>query len=158
MEGESILTEELRAQVDKEVNIHITTIDQRMLDQYLEATGDPNPVFHDKPTAIQIGYADVPVPPALLTTMQMEGDSPSLHMPEQAHLKGAVDAGGEWEFYHPVYVGDVITATRKLIGIKERQGKLGVSVINTFEVLYRNQRSVIVAKGTWTNFRYSTEE
>jgi acyl dehydratase len=153
-----ILTESIKAQVGKLVNIHIMQIDRRMIDQYLDAMGDPNPVWRDKSAAIQAGYADLPVPPGLITSMQMEGDSPSLHMNEQSHLKGAVDGGGEWEFYHPVYLGDVITVTRKLLNIKERQGKLGAMIVNTFEVIYRNQRSVVVVKGVWTTLRYSTKE
>jgi acyl dehydratase len=153
-----ILTEPMKAQVGKLVNTHIMQIDRRMIDQYLDAMGDPDPVWRDKAAAIQAGYAELPVPPGLITSMQMEGDSPSLHMHEQSHLNGAVDGGGEWEFYHPVYLGDVIAVTRKLVNIKERQGKLGATIINTFEVTYRNQRSVVVAKGVWTTFRYSTEE
>jgi len=153
-----ILTESIKAQVGKLVNIHIMQIDRRMIDQYLDAMGDPNPVWRDKAAAIQAGYADLPVPPGLITSMQMEGDSPSLYMHEQSHLKGAVDGGGEWEFYHPVYLGDVITVTRKLLNIKERQGKLGAMIVNTFEVIYRNQRSVVVAKGVWTTLRYYTKE
>ena len=156
MEKESILTPSMKACVGTVINKHMMQIDRRMVDQYLDATGDPNPVWRDKSAALRAGYADLPVPPGLLTTMQMEGDSPSVHMPEQAHLKGAVDAGGGWEFHHPVYVGDVITVTRKLQGIKEHLGKLGPSIINTFEVTYRNQRSVVVARGTWSTFRYPT--
>jgi acyl dehydratase len=158
MAEERLITESMRAQVGRQINSKVVRIDQRMVDQYLEATGDPNPVWRDKAAAIQAGYGDVPVPPGLLTTMQMEGDSPSLHMPEQAHLGGAVDGGGEWEFIHPVYVGDVISVSRKLSEIKERQGKLGGMILNSFEVTYLNQRSVLVTKSRWTTVRYSTEK
>lgn len=156
MEGGSIVTESMRERIGREINIQVMKIDQRMIDQYLDATGDAGAIRCDRAAAMKAGYADIPVPPGLLTTMQMEGDSPGFHMPEQAHLGGAVDAGGEWEFHHPVYLGDVVIVTRKLLGIREHCGKLGPSVINTFEVTYRNQRSAVVAKGTWTTFRYST--
>jgi acyl dehydratase len=157
MEEKKILTDAMLARVGKQINTRVTQIDQRMVDQYLEATGDANPIYQDKAAAIQAGYADVPVPPGLLTTMQMEGGSPSGHMPEQEHLGGAVDGGGEWEFYHSVYPGDVLTATRKLLNSKEREGKLGKMIINTFEVTYQNQRSRIVAQGRWSTVRYSTK-
>ena len=157
MSEKKILTAAMEAQVGKTLNIHVMQIDRRMLDQYLEATGDPNPIYRDRAVALQAGYAEIPVPPGLLTTMQMEGGSPSEHFPEQKHLGGAVDGGGEWEFFHPVYVGDVITASRKLLSLKERRGKLGPMIINTFEVTYRNQRSVVVARGRWSTIRYSTQ-
>jgi len=88
----------------------------------------------------------------------MEGDSPTLHMSEQAHLGGAVDGGGEWNFFHPVYVGDTICVTRKLLNIKERRGKLGGMILNTFELTYQNQKSAVVARGQWTTVRYATNE
>jgi acyl dehydratase len=156
MKEEKILTEAMREQVGRHINVQVTPIERRLVDQYLEATGDPNPVFRDKAEAIRAGYGDMPVPPGLLITMQMEGGSPSGHMPEQAHLGGAVDGGGEWEFYHPVCVGDVITVARKLLSTKEREGKLGKMIINTFEVTYQDQRSRVVARGRWSTVRYST--
>ena len=157
MAEERMITESMRAQVGKHLNTHVFQITQRLLDEYLDATGDPSPVWRDKAAAMQVGYADVPVPPGLLTTAQIEGGSPSKYLREQEHLGGAVDGGGEWEFYHPVYLGDVITATRKLIDIKERKGKLGGMIINTYEATYQNQRSVVVGKSRWTNIRYSTK-
>ncbi len=152
-----MITEEMKARIGKQLNTKILCIDQRMVDQYLEAIGDSNPIWKDKVAAMKAGYADIPVPPGLLSTMQMEGDSPSLHMPEQSHLGGAVDGGGEWNFFHPVYVGDVICVTRTLQGVKERQGKLGSMILNTFEVTYMNQRSIVVARASWTTVRYSTK-
>jgi len=157
MSAEKIFTEAMLAQVGKTINTQVVQIDRRILDQYLDATGDSNPIYRDRAAAIQAGYGDIPVPPGLLTTMQMEGGSPGEHMAEQNHLGGAVDGGGEWEFYHPVYLGDVIAVTRKLTGIKEREGKLGKMIINSFEVIYQNQRSFLVARSRWSTIRYSTK-
>jgi len=158
MAENKMITEAMQAQIGRLVNVHVMRVDQRMVDQYLLATGDLNPLWRDRAAALRAGYEDVPVPPGLISSMQMEGDSPTLHMQEQAHLGGAVDGGGEWEFFHPVYVGDVICATRKLLGIKEREGKLGGMILNTFEVTYQNQKSIVVAKSRWTTVRYATKE
>ncbi len=157
MSEEKILTEAMLAQVGKTINVQVRQIDRRLLDQYLEATGDLNPIYSDRAAAIRAGYGDIPVPPGLLTTMQMEGGSPSEPMPEQKHLGGAVDGGGEWEFFHSVYLGDVITVSRKLLSTKEREGKLGTMIINSFEVTYQNQRSIVVARSRWSTIRYSTK-
>ncbi|MHB8783133.1 MAG: MaoC family dehydratase [Desulfobacteria bacterium] len=152
-----MITEAMKAREGKILNAQVTRIDQRLVDQYLDATGDSDLVWRDKAVALGVGYSDVPVPPGLLTSMQMEGGSPSGYIPEQVHLGGALDGGGEWEFLLPVYVGDVIFTTRELINIKERRGKLGEMIINTFEVTYRNQRSETVARGRWSTIRYATE-
>lgn len=150
-------TESMEARAGKLLNAEATRIEQRMVDEYLNATGDRDRMWSDKSAARQASYCDVPVPPGLLTSMQMEGGSPSAYMPEQAHLRGAVDGGGEWEFYLPVYIGDVIFTTRELLSVKQRRGKLGEMIINTFNVTYRNQRSETVAKGRWSTIRYAAE-
>lgn len=152
-----MITESMEARARKLLNAEAMRIEQRMVDEYLDATGDPDRVWRDKSAAREARYCDVPVPPGLLTSMQMEGGSPSAYMPEQAHLGGAVDGGGEWEFYLPVYIGDVIYTTRELLSVKERRGKLGEMIINTFNVTYRNQRSETVAKGRWSTIRYTAE-
>ncbi len=157
MSEEKILTHAMLAQVGKTINTQVVQMDRRLLDQYLDATGESNPIYRDRAKAIQAGYADTPMPPGLLTTMQMEGGSPGEHMAEQNHLGGAVDGGGEWQFFHPVYLGDVLAVTRTLTGIKEREGKLGKMIINSFEVTYRNQRSILVARSHWSTIRYSTQ-
>ena len=152
-----MLTPDMKARIGRLVNVQVTTMDERLVHQYLAAVDERDPVWRDPDAAAAAGYSRVPVHPGLLTTMQLEGGSPTGHMPEQEHLGGAVDGGGEWEFLQPVHVGDVVVATRELVAVKEREGKLGPMVVNTFEVTYRNQRSEVVAKGRWSTIRYDTE-
>ncbi len=152
-----MLTPDMNDRIGRLVNVQVTTMDERLVRQYLDAVDERDPVWRDADAAAAAGYARVPVHHGLLTTMQLEGGSPSGHMPEQEHLGGAVDGGGEWEFLLPVYVGDVVVATRELVAVKEREGKLGPMIVNTFEVTYRNQRSEVVAKGRWSTIRYATE-
>ena len=151
-----MLSKDMLARVGKLVNVQVTVIEQRLVDQYLDAVDEHDPLWRDGAAAAAAGHPRVPVHPGLLTTMQLEGGSPSGHMAEQAHLGGAVDGGGEWEFVAPVYVGDVVVATRELVGIKERQGKLGSMIVNTIQVTYRNERSQVVARGRWSTIRYAT--
>lgn len=153
-----MLTETMKEREGKLVNVQVTVLDPRLVDEYLAAVGEDDPLWRDAAAALAAGHPRVPVHPGLLTTMQMEGGSPSGHMPEQAHLGGAVDGGGEWEFLLPVYVGDVLVATRELVAVKERRGKLGQMLVNAFQVTYRNQRSEVVASGRWSTIRYATNQ
>ena len=54
--------------------------------------------------------------------------------------------GNKYEVISPVYVGDVLTTSEKLVGIEERQGKSGPMAITTTETTYTNQRSEVVAR------------
>ncbi|PWB65951.1 MAG: hypothetical protein C3F14_04880 [Deltaproteobacteria bacterium] len=156
MSEQTIISEEMKKAVGSLLNVKVSRIERRAVEEYVSATTDSNPLWQDDDFAMREGLGGALVPPAFLLTMQMEGGSPSDHMPSQAHLGGAVDGGGEWEFHRPVRVGDVITAVRRFVAINEKKGKLGPMVLNTFEVTYYNQRSEMVAKSRWTTIRYST--
>jgi len=153
MNEESLITEEMRKAVGGLLNICITKIERSKIKMFVEATGDLNPLFQDEEYARKSSYGGTKVPPGYLITMQMEGGSPGFYMPDQLSLKGAIDAGGEWEFFQAVRPGDVIIVDRKHVDLYEKKGKLGNMVFNVFETTYRNQRGEIVAKGRWTTIR-----
>ncbi len=129
-----MITESMEARAGKLLNAEAMRIEQRMVDEYLDATGDPDRVWRNKSAAREAGYRDVPVPPGLLTSMQMEGGSPSAYMPEQAHLGGAVDGGGEWEFYLPVYMLLEIDANDGRLFVFSRWD-LGTDPLDVLDVL-----------------------
>src|SRR3954465_11966017 len=57
-----------------------------------------------------------PVPPLFLLTLGR------FRRPTQEKGAGAVNAGDEFIFLKPVFVGDVIASRRELLGIEEKQG------------------------------------
>jgi acyl dehydratase len=54
--------------------------------------------------------------------------------------------GNKYEVIAPVYVGDVLTTSEKLLSIAEREGKSGKMVITTTETTYTNQRGELVGR------------
>ena len=48
----------------------------------------------------------------------------------------AVNAGGDYEFFVPVRVGDTITITRTVLGVDEKQGKKGRMFLLRAEASY----------------------
>lgn len=56
----------------------------------------------------------------------------------------AVNAGDEYEFFRPVFVGDTIEITRKVLAVEEKQGKAGLMYLARAEITYRNQNAEIV--------------
>jgi acyl dehydratase len=53
--------------------------------------------------------------------------------------------GEEWEFHHPVLVGDTITAQRRLGNVEEKDGRSGRFVLTHFETTFTNQHGEVVA-------------
>jgi len=158
MAEESLITEEMRKAVGSLVNIAVTEIESGAIKRFCRATEDDNPLWQDEEYARKTSYGGTIVPSGYLITMQMEGESPGFYMPYQLSLKGAIDAGGEWEFFRPVRPGDVIVVDRKFIDIYQKKGSLGNMLFNEFETTYRNQRGEIVAKGRWTSIRVEAPE
>lgn len=158
MAEESLITEEMQKAVGSVINICITKIERTKIKMFVQATGDTNPLWQDEEYARKTNYRGTTVPPGYLVTMQMEGESPGFYMPYMLSLKGAIDAGGDWEFFKPVRPDDIIVVDRKLVDLYEKKGSLGNMVFNVFETTYRNQRGEIVAKGKWTSIRIYTPE
>jgi N-terminal half of MaoC dehydratase len=81
---------------------------------------------------------DVPVPALFLVTLaRTRRPQPS---------KGsAVNAGDEYQFLRPVFIGDTIEVSRKVLAVEEKHGKAGLMYLTKAEVTYRNQREEIVA-------------
>jgi len=155
---ESLITDEMQKAVGSLVNIAVTEIEGGAIKRFCQATGDTNPLWQDEEHAKKTGYSGTIVPPGYLITMQMEGESPGFYMPYQLSLKGAIDAGGEWEFFKPVRPGDVMVVDRRVVDIYEKKGLLGSMLFNVFETIYRNQRGEVVAKGHWSSIRIEAPE
>lgn len=69
-------------------------------------------------------------------------------------LKRMVAGGGDWEFYLPIKVGDVITCTTKLAELYEREGKAGKLLFIITETSIVNQSGELAAKGRATLVNY----
>ena len=62
-------------------------------------------------------------------------------------VTGRTMAGGhKYDVLGPVYPGDVLTATERLVGINEKQGRSGALAFVTTETTYRNQHDALIAR------------
>jgi len=57
-----------------------------------------------------------------------------------------LDAGMSFEFFLPVYAGDILIASPKVADVAEKEGKSGTMIICSFETAYMNQNGDLVAK------------
>jgi N-terminal half of MaoC dehydratase len=66
----------------------------------------------------------------------------------------AVNAGDDYEFLAPVFVEDVITITRRVLAIEEKQGKQGQMYLTRAEAIYTNQHGRVVARALLNTLRW----
>jgi len=135
--------EALRAKIGVEWEPGIYEIEKGMVRRFVQAVGDPNPLWQDEEYAKQSRYDGVIAPPTFILAMGFE----QIQQVLAPVLSGTTLHGStELEFYQPVRLGDVVTATTKITNVRERQGKMGKTVFITFDITYRNQRQQPVAK------------
>ena len=78
-----------------------------------------------------------PVPPLFLLTLgRTRRPQPS--------RGSAVNAGNDYEFLAPVYVGDQITVSRSVLSVEPKEGKAGRMYLLLSQATYTNQRDEIV--------------
>jgi acyl dehydratase len=99
------------------------TVDAGRLRFFAKAIGETNPLYTDVAVAKAAGYADLPVPPTFLFSIELEN-------PDQ--FRWVVDQGidprfvlhGEQSFtYHSIaHAGDTLTATPRIADVYSKKG------------------------------------
>lgn len=91
-----------------------------------------------------------PVPPLFLLTLGRTRRP-------QPTRGSAVKAGDDYAFFAPVFVGDVITVSRQILSIEQKQGKVGPMYLTTDEIRFVNQHGVQVARAINRGLRWGLE-
>jgi acyl dehydratase len=134
-------------------------VNRREWQRWAAAVGDHNPLWFDPEYARAQGYRDIICPPLYLQYTSL-GVTP-LHGLRQDGSSGAVSgslafprapkrmASGESTTFHgPAYHRDEIEMVRTIESIVEKQGRSGRFVLVTWQTVYRNQHSELVAEAT----------
>lgn len=153
MTQESILSEELRRAIGYETAPVVFEIDKTLIQRFVDAVGDENPLWQDEEKARKGLYGGITAPPSLLCAVLAVGTPPWEPIANALPAR-ALDGGGEWEFFQPIRMGDKISVVNKLAEITERQGRYGPMLLVTSEITWRNQRQEAVAKARSTVIRY----
>ena len=147
----SFLTEEMRQQaIGLEGPPATTEVEKGAIIKFAQAIGDDNPVFNDEEAARESRYGGLIAPPTFLRSMA--SSRPELPFDFPFHRR--LDGGSEWEYFIPVRPGDRITAVARIDDISERTGRLGLMIIMSTVVTYRNQFGRVVATQTGTGIAY----
>ncbi|MFW6150675.1 MAG: MaoC family dehydratase [Chloroflexota bacterium] len=161
MPPDEMALEELRRHIGDEAGPIVFTIDRTLVNDYVLAVGDPNPLWLDEAYAAQTGHGTPLAPPYLLCALRTiavpdptPGSAP-LPLPRVPPPRPRVlDGGEEWHFYQPIKLGDTITSRTRLADLYEREGKVGKMLFFIFESTFTNQQAELVATSTYTMINY----
>mgnify|MGYP001040317647 CR=1 FL=1 len=123
--------EEMKKFVGGKGKPSVFEIDRTMIKRYCEAIGDPSPKWNDT------------FPPGLLTAAMLMGEAAA--MPPFPY-PGIVDAGGEWEFFKPIKVGDIITVVNEFTGVDDKSTEKRKMLLFSMKSTYTNQKKEVVAE------------
>ena len=141
MSEEPVISEEMQSLVGVEFGPEVYEIEKGFVKKFVEAIEDQNPRWQ--------AVAPPTFPAALIPTELLNRlwTAPS---PLQRFLNGA----NELEYYRPIRVGDVISVTARLDKIRKMEGKDGATLFMIMEIVYKDDRGEVVAKGKNTFIRY----
>ena len=149
--AESILSDEIRERaLALEVSPTHLTIERGHVQRFAEAIGDGNPLWNDEREARRTPWGGMLAPPTFLRALAIERVDSHLNLP----LNRVLDGGSEWEYFEPIRVGDTITATPRIVDMRERKGRLGSMVFLSTLVTYTNQYGDKVASQRVNMIRY----
>src|ERR671931_1270325 len=118
-------------------------VEKGAIRKFVEAIGDPDPIYRDEKAAQAAGLKTIVAPPTFLCTFRAQ------ELPDLKIQFGRVrlNGGNEYEYYQPIYAGDTITLTAKYADVRERSGRTGKMVFVITELTFKNQHGEVVAKG-----------
>ena len=147
----SFLTEEMRrAAIGQKSAPRTMDVEKGAIIKFAEAIGDENPVYNDEEAARASRYGGLIAPPTFLRSAL----SARPELPFDVPFERVLDGGSDWEYFEPVRPGDRITAVSRIEDINERNGSIGLMLIQTIVITYTNQFDQVVATQTNTSIRY----
>jgi acyl dehydratase len=99
------------------------TVDASRLRFFAKAIGETNPVYTDFDAAKAAGYAELPVPPTFLFSIELENPDQFGWVADQGIDPRFVLHGEQSFTYHSIaYAGDTLTATPRIVDVYSKKG------------------------------------
>lgn len=103
-------------------------VEKGAIRKFAEAIGDPNPLYHDEAYAQTTRHGRIIAPPTFCRTFDY-GTIPGFSL----KTDGLIHGEQQFEYFRPVYAGDVIYCSTKLADVYEKKGKLGKMIFLLYE-------------------------
>lgn len=118
------------AQSAPELPVVRITVERGKIREFALAVGDLNPVYLDRAAAQAAGYPDVIAPPTFATSLEMWGGLDFITLCDCLALDPVYVLHGEqsYEYVRPLYAGDEVTITPRVVRQAEKRGKDGSSL------------------------------
>jgi hypothetical protein len=151
-----LLTPELRALVGQEWEPVTHEVDRPGIRMWARSVGFDDLVYYDEDVARARGFERLPAPPGFVGWPRVLPGAPDPGPPIRGlhpDLKRSLNGGTEFEYRAPILAGDELTATTKIVDIKQRSGSIGEMLLITRETTYRRgDEMVALMRATVINY------
>jgi len=148
----------MRAQIGVESEPVTFEVDRTACRMFARALGYGDPIFYDEAYAQSKGYRSILAPFGFLGhAVSMPGQPDpmmSAYFRFETPLRRRLNGGTAIEYFDTICAGDILTATSKLVDIRERQGNVGLMLITVTEFTFRNQQGKVAAIFRGTGISY----
>ena len=105
----------------------ITEVTKEAIIKFADAVGDPNPLYRDESAAKRAGLKGIIAPPTFPITFGlgmevMMGADTGIEL----NLMRILHGEQEFEYFRPIYAGEKISCTSKIVDVYEKEGKSGI--------------------------------
>ena len=90
--------------------------------RFVEAIGDPNPIYVDEAAARAAGHARIPAPPTFAAALRPNDVRAGMNI----DMRKLLHAEQEYEYHRSLHAGDTVTLTQRVADIYEKSGKAGM--------------------------------
>src|SRR5262245_31236002 len=97
-------------------------VEKGAIHKFVEAIGDPDPIYRDEKAARAAGFETIVAPPTFLCTFRAQ-ELPDLKIVFGGRVR--LNGGNEYEYYKPVYDGDIIAVRVKYYNVCEHTSCTG---------------------------------
>ena len=153
MSQDLVITDEMRSMIGVESEPSVYEIEKEPIRRWVEAIGNPNPLYRDEEYAKRKEYRSILAPPGFVANYAFPIKAGRRRRLSRISTR-TLNGGNEYEFFKPVQAGDVLTATSKMIQLFEREGRLGKMLFMVYEDTYKNQNGEMVTKARWIDTAY----
>ena len=154
-----MIPEEVKQYIGKAGTPIIREVERGAIRRYADAIGNQNPLYYDEECARESIYGGIIAPQGFFGWPKKTSTS-SVGLPQvivdlQTTLANngfsrILDGGISYEFFLPVYAGNLLTCWPKISNITEKEGKSGTMMFCYFETTYLNQNGDTVARSYQT--------
>jgi acyl dehydratase len=127
-------------------------IGKAVIRRFAETIGDHNPLYWDEEYANKSRYGRIVAPPTMIFELsydlgnKINGET-GLQQGLEEWLDNPTDiqrVGNEYEIIRPAYPDDIVTASREIIEVVEKEGKTGKWTFITSRVSFTNQNGELL--------------